>query len=333
MFSFQKSKVGGQAKSMSARLRTQPRFEELEARETPAALTFISQAGVYGIAAANGSSTSSQVKSLLSFNSGNFVSKTSGSSQAYASLTNQSGSSSYKSVEATTSAYGRSANLATQASAWTTEGYGAFNYVWVRIDATSGEQQGQSVQVTLTPSFVSNIGDSNQGFASNSYEFYLNGGNYLTGKDTTRGQGENFQRTLTISGTVGSTFKIAFQLKSYVSVSSSIGNTASMQFSLGMSVSSASGGGGGQYSAPTAPNQPSWSSAGGTNIYLQWNDVANETSYVVQYWNSSTANWVNLTTLNANTTSVQINYGLGYYWRIGAANSIGTTFSDWVLAK
>jgi hypothetical protein len=336
MFGFIRSRSESAATSPRAQLprrRFIPGVETLERRDAPAALAFVSPASVYGLAAANGPSAG-QARSLLASNSGNIASRSSGASQAYTSLTNYSGASS-KILDTTTYANGQASTGATYASAWTTQGQGGIHYVWVRIDPTSGERAGQRVQVTLTPRFMSTIGPNNQGAAFNDYSFHVNGGSYLAGHDTSKGT-ETFQKTLTLNTTIGSSFRILFQARSYVGASNRIGNVATMHFSLGLSASSAAGGsssGAGQYSAPAAPGRPAWSSAGGSNIYLRWNDVAGETRYVVQYWNARTGGWVSLGTLGANVTSVKINYGLGGYFRVGAVNAFGTTFSAYVLAK
>ena len=324
--------------------RTSLHVERLEGREVPAALAFVSPAAIYGSAAVNGAPTSS-VRSLLSSNSGDIARQTNGWSQAYSSLSNYSGASSYKGLTATTSAYDTGATITSATGlARTTVSGGGYNYVTVQVVASAnGEQQGQTVQVTLTPSFVSTIGWANSGSASNSFSFYVNGQQYLGGTATAKTTA-TYAKTITLNTTIGSTFQIAFQSRSYVGFAGSgQSNTASMQFSLGMQVSSSGGGsyGGGSYgggssglySAPPAPNKPTWSSAGGNDIYLHWNDVAGETSYRVYYWSSSTSKWVYLTTLGANATSVRINYGLGYYFTVGATNSYGTTFSPYMLAQ
>ena len=85
---------------------------------------------------------------------------------------------------------------------------------------------------------------------------------------------------------------------------------------------------------PAAPGAPSWSSAGGDTINLSWTAVAGATSYNVQWWNSSTAAWVNLGTYGSGTTSLSINNGYNYYWRIGAVyGSSNALYGSWVLAK
>jgi len=332
---FQKSIRSGTPRRAPKRFT--PGVEALERREMPAALAFVSPAGVYGLANLSGSS-SAKVRSLTASNSGNIVSRSSGWSDVYAALANYSGASSYKTVTTDTHAYASQTSRQSLAEAWSTLGSSTYSYVSVRVVATSGEQQGQAVKVTLTPRFVSTIGQFGSGSAYNSYNFFLNGTKYLDGKDSTKGT-ETFKRTLTLNSTVGSSFKIAFQSKSVVGPSDDIGNSTTLQFSIGLSVSGASGGGssgdgsGGQYSAPDAPRKPTWSSAGGSDIYLQWNGVSGATSYVIQYWNSSTSSWVKLTTVSASTTWIKINYGRGHYWSVGAANAYGTRFSDYVLAN
>ena len=102
-------------------------------------------------------------------------------------------------------------------------------------------------------------------------------------------------------------------------------------------VQAANSAGAGNYGAYTlagqTPGAPWWNSTGGSNINLSWNSVG-ATNYVVQWWNSSTAAWVNLGTYGSGTTSLSINNGYNYYWRIGAVyGSSNALYGSWVLAK
>ena len=337
MFGFMRSRVEERPSSEKRRRqRFTPGVESLERRDAPAALAMLSPGGVYATAKVGGGSTSSGTRLLANSNSGDIVSRSSGWTKAYTSLGNYSGASSYKTVEVVTSAYGRNTSGATQATAQTTQSNGTFQYVYARVQPTSGEQQGQSVRVTVKAAFVSTIGQFGRGYASNNFSFYVNGTKYLDRQDTSKGT-ETFRQTATVNTTIGSTVRFAFYMKSYAGASDSIGNTANMQLNLELSAErtggGGGGGGGGQYGAPSAPNRPSWYGTGGSNIQLYWNDVAGETSYVIQYWKSSTSQWVTLATRGAGTTSIGINYGHGYYWRVGAMNWYGTSYSNYVLAK
>jgi hypothetical protein len=89
--------------------------------------------------------------------------------------------------------------------------------------------------------------------------------------------------------------------------------------------------GGGAISAPATPNQPTWSAASGNDITLYWNDVSRETGFVVEYWNGSA--WTQVSTVGAGVTSLSITNGHGFYFRVGATNSAGTSYSDYVLAN
>src|SRR5687767_1830469 len=100
-----------------ARRRFIPGVETLERRDAPAFLSFVSPAGIYAQAAANGP-IAGQARSLLSSNSGDVVSRTSGGSKAFASLANYPGRSDYKFLEVTTSARGQASSQPTQARAW-----------------------------------------------------------------------------------------------------------------------------------------------------------------------------------------------------------------------
>jgi hypothetical protein len=323
-------------------------FEQLESRELPAALAFLSPAAVYGAASLSGATTAN-VKSLLAFHSGDLARKISDSSQAFSSLRNYSDASSYRDVAIATSAYTAGSTVSSAYGiARTTTGNG-YNSVTVQVVASSyAEAQGQVVLVTLTPRFVSTIGLFNRGSASNSYSFYVNGQQVLGGTATARTT-NTYSRTITFQTTIGSTFRIAFQSQSHAGFAGNgKSNTAKMEFSLGMAVSTLGGGGGGStgsgggstgggtgstFAPPAAPSTPTWSSAGGKDIYLRWNDVAGETSYRVEYWNRNTGQWAYLGTPGANVTSVKIFNGLGFYFRVGATNSFGTNFSAFVLAQ
>ena len=61
--------------------------------------------------------------------------------------------------------------------------------------------------------------------------------------------------------------------------------------------------------------------------------MAGETSYQVQYWNSNSSSWVTLGSAGANVTSARITSGLGFYFRIGATNAFGTSWSPFILAQ
>jgi hypothetical protein len=221
-------------------------LEQLEGRDAPVALSFTPSAAVYGAAALDGG-RSSGVRYLRNFNTGDIARKTSSfgfpSSHSYASLSNYSGASSYKSIDATTHAYTTNFNSSTEAVVRTTTNGSSYQYVTVQIVASSwGEQNGQRVQVTLTPRFVSTIGQFNRGYASNGMSFYVNGRSYINQTDTTRGRDpEVFSRTITLTGTIGSTFQIAFQVSSYAQATVGGGvqnnyNVATNNFSLGMEV-------------------------------------------------------------------------------------------------
>lgn len=210
-------------------------LEALETRESPATLSFVSSAAVLGGAALNGSWRTG-VRYLQNFNSGDVAKVTSGWNSAYASLSNHSGASSYKSVSGTTSALAYSSARSAEATLQTTQDGNRYQYITVQVNRSlSSERIGQTVRVTLTPSFVSTLGPFNRGTAYNSYSFYVNGTQYMGGTDYSRGT-ETFSRTITINATIGSTFQIAFRSYSYAAGGSSTGNVATNQFSLGLSV-------------------------------------------------------------------------------------------------
>lgn len=217
-------------------------LDQLETRESPASLSFGSTAGIYGGAALDGA-VSGAIRSLRSSNFGNIAVKTSNvgfpQSNAYASLNNYSGASSYKAVELTTSAYTTNFNRTSEAVARTTNttSNGGLSYVGVQILPTTGEQYGQRVQVTLKVSFSSTIGRDNNGYASNRYSFYANGQKYLDGVDTTKGT-ETFSRTVTITTTIGATVNVAVQAHSYAGPAGggAYSNVATVHATLAMSV-------------------------------------------------------------------------------------------------
>jgi hypothetical protein len=232
---FGKSRRASSSKRRPSERQVQLRLEQLESRESPATLSFASAANIYGRAVLNGAA-STALRSLQSFNSGDIVKRTSGSwSQSYVSLTNYSGASSFKYVDITTSAYVQGGSTSGLAVAQTTSSSSGYTYVTVHIGASSGERIGQRVQVTLTPRFVSTIGQNNQGSAANYYSFFVNGQRYLDGVDRTWGI-ETFSRTVTFTSTIGSSFQIAFQVGSQVSGGGNIGTIATNNFSLGMQV-------------------------------------------------------------------------------------------------
>jgi hypothetical protein len=85
--------------------------------------------------------------------------------------------------------------------------------------------------------------------------------------------------------------------------------------------------------AGQAPDQPYWSWAGGSDINLFWNNVG-ASSYVVQYWSSGAGAWVTLGTYSGGSTSLNVLYGYGYYWRVGAVYSTSNpVYSSYVLAE
>ncbi len=340
MFGFTaKRRPAGRVKKKQNQVRLN--YDRLESREMPAALSFVAPDAVYAEVSSAGSATSTAVRSLVNSNSGNMASRSSGASNAVVALSDYSGASSYKTVDIQTSAHGQNTSYATQALAKSTVGNGSYDYLTVQVLATGTERSGDRVSVTVNPSFVSTISPNNQGGASNTYAFYVNGGALMSGTDTSRGYTETFAKSYSFTTTVGSTFQIAFLNKAYVGASNAIGNVAEMKMHLELSVTGQSGGssgggggttGGTQVTAPAAPGTPTWSSAGGNDINLTWRGSNGASNYLIQYWNSSTGNWVNLTTVGSSQTSIRVLYGYGYYFRVGAANSAGVNWSNYTLA-
>lgn len=232
MFGFLASS-GKAASIRSSGRKARLELEQLETRESPATLSFVSSAAVLGGAALSGSARTG-VRYLQNFNSGDVANAKSGWNSAYASLSNHSGASSYKNVRGTTSALAYSNVRSAEAVLRTTENGSSYQYVTVQVNPSGGERVGQTVRVTLTASFVSTLGLSNTGNAYNSYSFYVNGTQYLGGTDSSRGT-ETFSRTVTITARIGSTFRIAFQSYSYAP-GGSTGNVATNQFNLDMRV-------------------------------------------------------------------------------------------------
>jgi hypothetical protein len=113
-------------------------LESLETREAPATLSFASNAYLLGRASLNGSGFNA-VRSLSNFNTGDMARKTTGWSQAFASLSNYSGPSDYKTVKVTTSARSQGSTQSGLAYAKTTSTGSGYTYVTVPIGASAGE--------------------------------------------------------------------------------------------------------------------------------------------------------------------------------------------------
>ncbi len=222
------------ASTRSAVRRARLGLEQLETRESPATLSFVSSAAVLGGAALSGSAKTG-VRYLQNFNSGDIAKVSSGWNRAYASLSNYSGASPTKYVDGTTSALAYSSVRSAEAFLRTTQDGSRYQYITVQVNPSGSERIGQTVRVTLTASFVSTIGPSNTGNAHNSYSFYVNGTQYMGGTDSSRGT-ETFSRTVTITARTGSTFQIAFHAYSYAAGGSGTGNVATNKFTLSMSV-------------------------------------------------------------------------------------------------
>src|SRR5205085_1650868 len=82
--------------------------------------------------------------------------------------------------------------------------------------------------------------------------------------------------------------------------------------------------------APTAPTQLNWATSVGNDGNLYWSNATGETSYVIEYWTGAT--WVQFASVTADVTTLYVTDGVGSYFRVGAKNSFGTTYSDYTLA-
>ena len=88
--------------------------------------------------------------------------------------------------------------------------------------------------------------------------------------------------------------------------------------------------------APTAPNSLTTAIQTGPQVLLSWNDRANnETGFVIQRCTSvNCATWANLVTVGPRTGTGAVTYtdvtvvpGTTYRYRVGAQNSVGTSYS------
>jgi hypothetical protein len=86
-------------------------------------------------------------------------------------------------------------------------------------------------------------------------------------------------------------------------------------------------------SPPAAPTTLNWTSGTQNQINLSWSNVAGETGYRIQSWNGSA--WVQFATVGANVTSYAftVQPGVTYYVRVGAYNSAGTSYTDYVTIR